>query len=551
MIRTSSRRNSASARSVARGVAPATICGSACSSSSAKPCAIRSGQYATSTSRRRSRTRRARRSVTPGNTVLRRTRHCPSRTRSSTRSIERSNACTAGSRNSSTGVPIATMTNSVSGMAASDGTAVSRPVASASGSGRSAPRSRNGIFPARTAATRSPSVSTSVTRAPARVKAIPRGRPTWPHPPTIAIDGSVATLRLGMLHRAAGRRRRDRLIGLRPSVQSPPRADGNGDARELPRKHRCEVFAFPVESPWMGRRQCPAHRAYVLAPEPARLAGRGGCQAAAGIPREEEEAIAMEPEEVSSPHGLALEVHYTRRWHVPDAIAATPQPEAQLGVFEEPRKVSLVESAELPEQGPPDREGRAGHVRDVLFPVVLSVICFAPTPLRRDAVRPEDGPGTLDAAVRKDELAAGGPDVLVLPHRQAELESGVGFRPGIGIQEEQDVTRCARGSEVATSREAQVARRTDDRRTGQCVLHDAHRLIAARIVHHDRLHRRTAEEGDGVAEGSHERGRLEGDRDDRDAGGGGHGAEPGPCTAAGGGSANPERGTAEGMPPRT
>ena len=58
--------------------------------------------------------------MTPGKTVLRRMRSCPSRIWSRTRSIARSNERTPGSMNSSTGVPIVTTTVSASPMTSDD-----------------------------------------------------------------------------------------------------------------------------------------------------------------------------------------------------------------------------------------------------------------------------------------------------------------------------------------------------------------------------------------------------------------------------------------------
>ena len=93
----------------------------------ALPSAIRSGQKATSMALPRRATRRSTIVVTPGNTVLRRTRSCPSTSSSATASIALTTAWGSGFRCSSTGVPTTTTRCSLSPTDAASGEAVRAP----------------------------------------------------------------------------------------------------------------------------------------------------------------------------------------------------------------------------------------------------------------------------------------------------------------------------------------------------------------------------------------------------------------------------------------
>ena len=184
-------RKNFSARSPARSVRAATICGRSNSSVMARPSAMRSGQNATSRFNPLPASIRSVSAVTPGCTVLRRIISWPWRRYSTQRSIAFGTAPRSGLRCSSTGVP--TITTIVSALRTLAGSVVARrrPSRTAAVIGSWAPSSANGSSPRLTVSTAVALMSYSVTVSPRDASAIPRGSPTRPQPPMITASTGV------------------------------------------------------------------------------------------------------------------------------------------------------------------------------------------------------------------------------------------------------------------------------------------------------------------------------------------------------------------------
>ncbi len=105
----------------------------------------------------------------------------------------------SGVRWSSTGVPTTTITCSAVLTTAESALATSRPEATTSSRAGWAPFSWKGILADWTSSTTRRLLSNKVTDRPAAAKAMPNGRPTWPHPPTITTsrEKSMVLIRPG------------------------------------------------------------------------------------------------------------------------------------------------------------------------------------------------------------------------------------------------------------------------------------------------------------------------------------------------------------------
>ncbi len=92
-------------------------------------------------------------------------------------------ACT-GLRNSSTGVPMVTMTGPVRLISFGEDVKMSRRLSNAFANSGAAPCSINGNFPELSSASAASLMSLTLTVRPASARASTSGMPTWPAPPT-------------------------------------------------------------------------------------------------------------------------------------------------------------------------------------------------------------------------------------------------------------------------------------------------------------------------------------------------------------------------------